>query len=325
VWPAEYQLSNGLVGLGVYALERIAQWESIGTLEVDPPQPTITKPHQTALHILERVVDHLLARAEHKPDGAAWWTGPERMSLHARNKMPDGAYIVGLCEGAAGVVAFLGRVCAACGDPVSPRLPASIDERARPLLTEAARWLLAQEAPEGPSEGFPYAIRPNRPQRNWTRSAWSHGDPGVALALLGAARQVGEPEWEKRALTAALRAATRPPDRTRVFDGGLAAGAAGLGHVFNRLFQATGEPRLAEQSHFWFARTLAMAQPGQGIAGYGALLPDENDVERWWDDPGIIFGAAGIALALLSAAMPLEPSWDRLMLADLRTMWPCKV
>jgi hypothetical protein len=190
-------------------------------------------------------------------------------------------------------------------------------DRARPLLDEAARWVLAQEAPDGPPEGFPYAIRPNRPQRNWTRSSWAHGDPGVAVALLAAARCVGVPAWEGRALAAALRATTRPPDRTRIFDGGLVIGAAGLAHLLNRLYQATGEERLAERSRFWFARALEMRRPGHGVAGYAAWLPDENDVERWWDDPGILVGAAGIALALLSAATPLEPSWDRMMLVDI--------
>jgi hypothetical protein len=229
------------------------------------------------------------------------------MSLHARKKMPDGAYDVGLAEGVSGVVAFLARVCAA----------GVVVERARPLLDEAARWVLAQEAPDGPPEGFPYAIRPNRPQRNWTRSSWAYGDPGVAAALLGASRRGDEPAWEARALTAALRATTRPPDRTRIFDAGLSAGAAGLAHLFNRLCQATGEPRLIERSRFWFERALQMRRPGQGIAGYAAWLPDENDVDRWVDAPGIIFGSAGIALALLSAATPLEPSWDRMMLVDI--------
>jgi hypothetical protein len=60
-----------------------------------------------------------------------------------------------------------------------------------------------------------------------------------------------------------------------------------------------------------------MRRPGQGIAGYAAWLPDENDVDRWMDVPGIVFGSAGIALSLLSAATSLEPSWDRMMLVDI--------
>jgi hypothetical protein len=60
-----------------------------------------------------------------------------------------------------------------------------------------------------------------------------------------------------------------------------------------------------------------MRRPGQGIAGYASWMPDENDAERWWDAPGIIYGAAGIALALLSAATEVEPSWDNMMLLDV--------
>jgi hypothetical protein len=286
-WRDDYGLMGGLVGLGVYALERL--------------------PAPAAVECLERVINHLTATAEHKPDGATWWRGPERMSLHGRKKAPDGLYAAGLGEGVSGVVALLARACAA-GVGV---------ERARPLLGDAARWVLAQEAPDGPPEGFPYGIRPNRPQRNWTRSSWAHGDPGVAVALLGAARCVGEPAWEERARTAALRATTRPPDRTRIYDAGLCIGAAGLGHLFNRLSHVWGEPRLAERSRFWFERALQMRRPGEGIAGYASWMPDENDIERWWEDPGIILGAAGIALALLAAATPCEPAWDRLMLVQV--------
>src|SRR5262249_31783244 len=107
------------------------------------------------------------------------------------------------------------------------------------------------------------------------------------------------------------------PDRTRVSDAGLSVGAAGLGHLFNRLFHATGEPTLAEASLFWFGRALDMRQPARGIAGYTARIPDADGVECCLDAPGIVIGVAGIALALLSAATPLYPSWDRMMLLDI--------
>jgi hypothetical protein len=34
-------------------------------------------------------------------------------------------------------------------------------------------------------------------------------------------------------------------------------------------------------------------------------------------DPGILTGAAGVALALLAAATPIEPSWDRMLLVSI--------
>jgi hypothetical protein len=126
MWKEDYQLSGGLVGLGVYALERLraagpesrrgAEWD--GTPFEDAGRAT---------QMLQRVVDHLAATAEHKPDGATWWTGPERLSLHALKKMPDGAYGVGLGEGVAGVVAFLARACAA-GVAVTRARPWAGDE-----------------------------------------------------------------------------------------------------------------------------------------------------------------------------------------------------
>ena len=67
-WPDLYGLTGGLVGMGVYALERL--------------------PSARAEECLECVIDHLVATAKHKPDGATWWRGPERMSLHGRKKPP---------------------------------------------------------------------------------------------------------------------------------------------------------------------------------------------------------------------------------------------
>ena len=43
------------------------------------------------------------------------------------------------------------------------------------------------------------------------RSAWCYGDPGVAVALLLAARDVDEPGWELAATELALRAAAAQP------------------------------------------------------------------------------------------------------------------
>ena len=41
---------------------------------------------------------------------------------------------------------------------------------------------------------------------------------------------------------------------------------------------------------------------------------------EWRDDPGFLNGAAGIGLVLLAAASPLEPEWDRVLLASLPTV-----
>src|SRR5262249_12379647 len=157
-----------------------------------------------------------------------------------RPHSPHGYYNLGLAHGVPGVIALLGAACAA-GVGVAT---------ARPLLDGAVRWLLAQQEPDG--AGFSYCIQPGASHPRSPRLAWCYGDPGVAAAVLLAARCVGELAWEREALAVALRAAARPPDQAGVQDAGLCHGAAGLGHLFNRLYQATGEPRLAEAACFWF-------------------------------------------------------------------------
>jgi hypothetical protein len=79
------------------------------------------------------------------------------------------------------------------------------------------------------------------------------------------------------------------------------------------MFQATGEPRLAEAARSWFERTLAMRRPGRGIGGFEAWQPGEARSA----DPGLLTGATGIALALLAATTNIEPLWDRMLLASI--------
>jgi hypothetical protein len=185
-------------------------------------------------------------------------------------------------------------------------------DRARPLLVGTVRWLLAQQTPGG----FPSGIEKERADQP-ARLAWCYGDPGVAAALLWAARLVDEPAWEQEARAIARRAAQQPAEQAGVVDAGLCHGAAGLGHLFNRLFQATGDPCLAEAARFWFERTLQMRRSGRGVGGYEAWQLDDDGKVTRIADPGLLTGAAGIALALLAVTTPVEPAWDRMLLVEI--------
>jgi lantibiotic modifying enzyme len=279
-WRENFDLVGGVVGLGIYALERLP----------------------AAASCLERVIDHLCETAEHQATGITWWTNPAWLPQDTRTKYPLGYYNLGLAHGVPGVIAFLGRVCAA-GVAVA---------KARPLLEGAVRWQLAQQQPGGFAAFVGPAADPQP-----ARLAWCYGDPGVAVALLGAARCVGEPAGECAARAIIRRAATRPAEQAGVVDAGLCHGAAGLGHLFNRLYQATGEPLLGESARFWFERALAMHRPGHGIGGYEAWRAGDDGELTWVADTGLLTGAVGIALALLAAITPIEPAWDQMLLAAI--------
>jgi hypothetical protein len=281
-WRGEYDLVEGLVGFGVYALERL--------------------PRPAAVACLERVVDRLAETAEPQGEGTTWWTDPAWLPAETRAEFARGYYNLGLAHGVPGVIGLLGQVCAA----------RVARDKARTLLDGAVRWLLEQDGPDG----FGYWVGPDA-RRDKARLAWCYGDPGIAAALLGAARDVAEPAWEAAAQAIARRAAERPHTEAGIKDAGLCHGCAGLGHLFNRMSQATGGPELTEAARAWFERTLAMRRPGRGIGGYEAWQPDSPGGPVWSADPGLLNGAAGIALALLAAISRIEPAWDRMLLVSI--------
>jgi lantibiotic modifying enzyme len=285
-WMGEYDLIGGLAGLGVYALERL--------------------PRPTAAALLEQVVERLAELAETTPDGAAWFSPVERIPEWQRELHSRGYYNLGVAHGLPGVVPILAAACAA-GVAV---------ERARPLLDSAVRFLLARRLEPGALSCFAGSYMPGEPPSP-TRLAWCYGDPGIAATLLVAARAVGEVEWERQALDIAHSAAVRVDGTTYVRDAGLCHGAAGLGHLFNRMYQMTGDEELGRAARFWFERTFDFQTPGEGVAGFRAYEPNPEGEAGWRSDGGFLEGAAGIGLALLGAISDVEPAWDRVLLISL--------
>ena len=285
-WTSDYDLIRGLVGMGVYARERM-------------PRP---QARQSLLFLLVQLNDSAV-RTEAR---TTWHTRPEWLPPDQRERYPEGYYNVGMAHGVPGVIALLGTIAAA----------GLLDSDARPLLDGAVSWLLAQERPADSVSRFPNFVLEGV-ETGPSRLAWCYGDLGIAVALLGAARGVGSAEWEREALRIALDAAGRNPDFTLVNDPGLCHGAAGVGHLFHRLYRATGEERLAAAARFWLGRALEMRRPGEGIAGFLAWDPEPGGGGHWTAERGFLTGAAGVGLALLAALAPLDPAWDRLLLAEL--------
>src|SRR6185295_13537864 len=108
---------GGLVGFGVYALERL--------------------PRPSAVACLEQVVASLAETAERRDSGTTWWTDPGWLPPWQSKPAPNGYYNLGLAHGVPGVIALLGAACAA-------GVAADI---ARPLLDGAVAWLMAQRLP----------------------------------------------------------------------------------------------------------------------------------------------------------------------------------
>jgi len=296
---APYDLINGLTGLGVYAL---ARW-----------------PRPGAAPCLLGVIDQLARRAREDGDGIYWWTPSSWRGPRGEQYRPAGVDL-GVAHGIAGVIPFLARAHRlGLAQPVVRR-----------LLDGSVAWLLAHLVEEASGPTVPYFVA-DGVEPGPARSAWCYGDPGVAVALLLAAHDVGEPDWAAVATGLALRAAARPAGQAGVTDAGLCHGSAGLAHLFNRLYQMTGERALADAARFWIERTLELccaSVPGEsapgtdvpGTAAPGAAAPGRVPLpaaaRTACNGPGLLEGSAGVALALEAAGTAADPAWDQMLLVS---------
>jgi lantibiotic biosynthesis protein len=279
-WRGHFDLINGLTGLGVYALERL--------------------PGTAARACLEHIVARLGELAEARPEGITWRSAPALLPLAQREAHPQGQLNLGVAHGVPGVVALLAGSSAA----------GVAADQAAALAHGGARWLMAQVLPNSPGK----RLAANTGEERAARDAWCYGTPGVAAAMLGAARALHEPTWEDFALSLARDTAQRPPEQTGVVDAGLCHGAVGLAHLFNRLYQASGDLTLREAAVEWYARTLQFYRPGQGVDAFLGWQGGAHAVGLQ-PDPCLLTGSAGVALGLLAAVSDVEPVWDRMLLS----------
>jgi len=285
--PDEYDLISGLTGIGVYARERL--------------------PRPPAAAVLEKVLDRLAGQAETGPEGTSWFTEPSRLPDWQRAIHPQGVYNLGVAHGMPAVIALLGTVCGSGAGSAAAG-------RARTLLDGAVPWLLAHRLAPGSGSCFGSSFYPGAASPP-SRLAWCYGDPGIAATLLLAARGTGTQAWEEEALAVAHAAAARPESKSGVRDQGLCHGSAGLAHLYNRLWQATGEEAFAGAAQFWIEHSLDGRTPGEGIAGFRTWRAGTPGSSGSWEtDPSFLEGATGIGLALLGAVSEVEPEWDRVLL-----------
>jgi hypothetical protein len=278
-----YDLMNGLSGFGAYLMERL--------------------PHPGAAELLGRVLDLLVETAEESEAGLTWYTRPEWLSPWLRELTPEGCYNLGVAHGVAGLIGFLAMA----------QREGAEDARIPYLAEGAIRWLLRQKLPPREGSVFPAWVIPGQEPAP-ARIAWCTGDLGIAAVLLSAARSFGRPDWESEALALARLASARPFEARKTDEVGLCHGAAGIAHLFNRLYQATGEPDLKEAALAWYCRCLDRERRGEGLTGllsWVRIVPGE---ETWWGEYGFLGGLAGVGLALLAAVSEVEPAWDRVML-----------
>jgi lantibiotic biosynthesis protein len=278
-WRGRYDLVSGLVGIGVYSLER-----------GDAGRP-----------LAARVIEHLHTAAQRRGACLAWHTPSSQLPDWQREHAPDGYFNLGLAHGVPGIIAL----CARC-------IAADVEHARATELMSGAISYLREAAPPSPEGRFPSWHTPDgAASGDRTRPAWCYGDLGVASALLAAARV--DAVAREEAMTLA-RSCARRPSHPSVRDAGLCHGAAGIAHIFGRMHQATQAPELGDAARRWLSIALEMRNE-HPYAGFPAF---DGVAHSWRADSGLLNGAAGVALVLHAMISDVEPRWDRLLLVDLQ-------
>lgn len=282
---APYDLISGLVGIGVYFLERL--------------------PRERAHSALSLILQLLEDTSELSWGGRTWRTPPEGLPDEQRALCPNGHYNLGVAHGVPGVVFLLAEIAAA---------GIHRDEALR-LLNPVLDWLFARRRPPGAATRFSSWFVPGAEPTD-SRLGWCYGDLGVAAVLGHVAARLARAEVTLVSQDLLDRSLGRDSHAGRIQDMGLCHGALGLAHIYNRFSQASGRETYKAAAVEWYQRALAMRQDGIGIAGFFSWRPD-NDPPIV-ADTSMLSGAAGSALALLAATSVVPPAWDRLLLLSGR-------
>jgi lantibiotic biosynthesis protein len=283
-WEGQYDLIGGLVGFGVYFLERL--------------------PAASAEQGLLAVLDQLERRAEQATLGLKWKTAPELLPDWQRELCPAGYYNLGVAHGIPGIIYLLSEIAAS-----GPHA-----KRAYRLLDGAVAWLMDQRRPPGSSAWF--SSWTGDGGSNDSRLAWCYGDIGILAVLFQAADRARRADWHAFSKELLDHCLARPFEQSGVMDAGLCHGAAGVAHIFNRIYQSVGDDRCRDAAITWLDRALNMRKPGETYGGF--LMHDPKATPPWTSTPAFLDGSIGVALALLAATTPVEPAWDRLLLLSGR-------
>jgi len=138
---------------------------------------------------------------------------------------------------------------------------------------------------------------------------WYLGDPGIFSVLFNAGLLLGFDIWKTTALEIGRVGATvknNGQHKVRMPDCTLCHGSAGRAHLYNRIFQATGDDLFAGEARYWYSRLLSLWNPYNGA----------TSLFEGGHSHGLLSGSAGVGLALLSSVTSTEPTWDRAILAS---------
>ncbi|GGY87983.1 lanthionine synthetase C family protein [Streptomyces avidinii] len=283
-------------GFAVGTFDLVSGWTGVAAyLHSRPTGPARDRALRT---VLAWLVD--LSRAV---DGVPAWHTPHALITDEsmRDRYRTAVANCGLAHGITGPLAMLALAHA----------DGPIDAGHTEAIRRTASWLASHQVDDARGGAYP-AVVPlgeDSPTLSAARDAWCYGSPGVARALWLAGTALGDPGLTRTAVAAMRAVLRRPVARRRIDSPGFCHGIAGLLQVTLRFAVDTGDEEISYGARRLVDQLLGEYQP-QTPFGYRSVEPDGTRGDR----SGLLEGAAGVALTLLSAVTLEPPAWDRFFL-----------
>lgn len=290
VMESEYDLISGVTGILAYLL----------TL------------HSEEAHV-QAAVEHLLtyliwlAGIDQETQRERWYIAPEHiMGEDRQQRYPDGYYNCGLAHGIPGPMAAL-----ALAWLEGYRVPGQRD-----ALRSLSDWLLRYTFSDAwginwadvvPLSATRFSDQWNHPHP--TRAAWCYGAPGVARALWLTGLALEQPTLCQTAIQAIEAVLQRPIYYRNIDSPILCHGVAGLLAICLRFAHETNSTIIHAHIPLLVSQILDLYNPDFPLG-----FRDQERPQVFVDQTAWLNGVPGIVIALLAAALPVEPTWDRIML-----------
>jgi lantibiotic biosynthesis protein len=274
---ASFDVVSGLAGIGRYLLAR-------GARAAEPAH---------------RLVVALVALFGREHHGVPAWYTPGTGEDAPNASLPMGSLNCGMAHGAAGPLALFALYRLAGRD-----VPGLV-----PVILRIAQWLVASRDDDKWGPNWPAVVPLGSTAVVRTHNAWCYGSPGVARALWLAGKAIDCQALRDLAVAAMDAVHWRPPSARRIHLPCLCHGLAGIAQILSRFARDTGLQRF-RQAATEFGMGLLAFQDRAMPLGMRALGHDGMRV----DDPGLLNGAAGIGLALLTMSSDVDPTWDQLLM-----------
>ncbi|SDD69076.1 lanthionine synthetase C family protein [Glycomyces harbinensis] len=271
---------------------------------------TVEEPDPAVTAAIDGLIDDLIWLCTPEPDGRRRWiAAPEYYVIPGdHDRFPHGYLDLGLAHGICGPLATLSMAWSA-----GHRRPGQREAIHR-TADDLVRLSIADEWGRNWARlyGVDASGVPDRPLEPLGRTAWCYGAPGVSSALLDAADALGNDDWREVAVDGFHTEMRRLRDGSGHIDAAtLCHGLSGPLLIAQKIADRTGDEamrgvvlELVERILGYCDFDLPLVVQEIHIGAPGIRL----------DSPGLLDGAAGVALALWSTLRPQETAWQRALL-----------